>query len=78
MVRRFDFLAPVSGRAQSHLHVGLPAAQPHISHQHVVEFNVLRPVNDDGVWSTRRGRLDRDGPTTIVLGHCLHRVFERW
>ena len=45
-----DFLTPVSGLAQSHLHIGLPAAQPDISHQHVVKFNVLRPIDDEGVW----------------------------
>ena len=45
IVGSLDFLFAIAHAAEPHLHIGLTAAQPDISDQHIVEFDRLMPFD---------------------------------
>ena len=54
--------------ADAHLHVGLPGAEPHLAHHHVVELHGAGAANREGVGPARLHCRQHDLPFATLVG----------
>ena len=65
-----DFLVGIAHDAKAHLHIGLPAAQPDISDQYVMQLDRLMPFNRNCVGTANTGRMNLHFPAAVGSGNA--------
>ena len=75
VVGRPDLLIGILCEPQGQTHVGLPAAEPHVADQDIVQFSALMAGDLHGIGSTGRRRLNLHLPPAIGAGSAGCGVF---
>jgi hypothetical protein len=75
IVGGLDFVVGIFGELERQAHVGLPAAEPDVANENVVQFYGLMAGDLDDVGSAGRGRLDADLPAAVGAGRAGCGVF---